>query len=158
LPYCADAEALSVGNLWHQVQTRCAPHCAGSAPNSSSRMSVSLVMSMVMEGTRRQPHYHRLDAAEYEQAITWNLTIADELFGPYQDQGKERCWGSFHVCRQTGLWYDFAAAVGGISPVELIQFLKKRAGEAWSFEDDPRWLVKFLAEHPGKGLELSVKE
>jgi hypothetical protein len=56
----------------------------------------------------------RLDAAEYECAITWNLVIAAELIGtdiPYHDEGKERCWGAFHVCRQTGLWHDFAAAV-----------------------------------------------
>jgi hypothetical protein len=101
-------------------------------------------------------------AREYERAITWNPTIAAELLGkdtPYRDEGKERCWGSFHVCRQTGLWYDFAAADGGIGSVELIQFLKKRAGEEWSFKDAVKWLVKFLAVHPGTGpLEVEDED
>jgi len=96
----------------------------------------------------------QLDAGEYERAISWNLTIAAELIGkdtPYRDEGKERCWGSFHVCRQTGLWHDWAASDGGVSSIALIRFLKKRAGEKWSAEDAIKWLVKFLAEHEGLG-------
>jgi hypothetical protein len=92
-----------------------------------------------------------LTAAEFERAISWHLAIAETLLGDgFRDEGKERCWGSLHVCRQSGAWYDFAAAEGG-SSVKLIQVLKKRAGEQWRFEDAERWLVKFLAEHPGIG-------
>jgi hypothetical protein len=103
----------------------------------------------------------RLDAAEYERAITWNLTIAAELLGaPSRDEGRERCWeGGFHVCRQSGAWYSWAASVGGVNSVSLIQFLKKCAGEEWSFEDTIKWLVKFLTTHEGLGqLEAAAED
>lgn len=80
----------------------------------------------------------RLDAAEYERAITWNLAIAAELIGTdieSRDEGKERYWGAFHVCRQTGMWHDWAAVAGGISSIELVQHLKRRVGEEWSHQD-----------------------
>ena len=60
----------------------------------------------------------RLDAAEYERAITWNLAIAAELIGTdieSRDEGKERYWGAFHSagkpgCGMTGLRWPAASA------------------------------------------------
>jgi uncharacterized membrane protein len=95
-----------------------------------------------------------LTAEDSERGITWNPKIAAELFekdAVYRDEGKERCWGSLHICRQTGLWYDHAAAIGGLYSVPLIRFLKKRAGEEWSAADAAAWLKKFLEEHDGTG-------
>jgi hypothetical protein len=93
-------------------------------------------------------------AEDFERATSWNLTIANELLGtdtPCRDEGLERKWGSFSICRATGSWYDFAASVGGVSPIALVQRLKQRAGEEWGFDDAVAWLLKFLAANPGTG-------
>ena len=93
----------------------------------------------------------RLDAGEFERAISWNLTIAAELIGKdatYRDKGKERCWADgFHVCRQSGAWYSWAAAKGGLSTSAMIQFLRPD----YTYEDAVLWLAKFLSTHDGLG-------
>jgi hypothetical protein len=97
---------------------------------------------------------NRLDAAALERATSWNPKIVEAFLGNgFRDEGKERKWGSLSICRQSGFWWDFAAADGGYSSIELIQFLKRRGGEEWSRDDAARWLVKFLAapEHEGFG-------
>jgi hypothetical protein len=93
----------------------------------------------------------RLDAAEYERAITWNLTIAAELFGKDvkpRDEGKERYFTeTFHICRQSGAWYDWGASKGGLYTIPMIRFIRP----SYTNEDAERWLAKFLAAHKGVG-------
>ena len=79
----------------------------------------------------------RLDVRQYETAITWIPTVVAEHLGKdYRDEGRDRVWGSLHICRATGAFYEF---------------LKKRAGEEWSVESGSQWWVKYLDTHPGLG-------
>jgi hypothetical protein len=93
----------------------------------------------------------RLDAGEFERAVTWNLVIAAGLFGKDvkpRDEGAERYFtDTFHICRQSGAWHDWATGSGGYSSIGLVRHLRPD----YSTDDAVKHVVKFLAANPGTG-------